>query len=132
MFLETSCLVAIVVNEADAADISGRLQRAHHAITAPHVLLETVMALSTRKKLTPSEVLGAIEDILAEANVEIVPLTAEIARAAIGAFARYGKGRGHASQLNFGDCLSYGCARVHGAPMLFKGEDFAQTDIARV
>ena len=44
---------------------------------------------------------------------------------------RYGKGRKHRASLNFGDCLSYACAKAHGAKLLFKGEDFAHTDVAR-
>jgi ribonuclease VapC len=45
------------------------------------------------------------------------------------AFARYGKGRGHPAQLNMGDCFAYAVAKTHGAILLFKGEDFGQTDI---
>jgi PIN domain len=44
---------------------------------------------------------------------------------------RYGKGRKHRASLNFGDCLSYACAKAHGAKLLFKGDDFAHTDVAR-
>ena len=46
------------------------------------------------------------------------------------AFARYGKGRGHSAQLNLADCLSYACAKRLGANLLYKGDDFAQTDLA--
>ena len=46
------------------------------------------------------------------------------------AFARYGKGRGHKAQLNLADCLSYACAKRLGAKLLYKGDDFAQTDLA--
>jgi ribonuclease VapC len=44
---------------------------------------------------------------------------------------RYGKGRKHRASLNFGDCLSYACAKAHGARLLFRGEDLAHTDVAR-
>jgi hypothetical protein len=50
---------------------------------------------------------------------------------AVAAFERYGKGRKHRARLNFGDCLSYACARAHGAKLLFKGDDFVHTDVAR-
>jgi ribonuclease VapC len=49
---------------------------------------------------------------------------------AIDAFARYGKGRGHPAQLNIADCLSYACAKKLGVPLLYKGNDFARTDLA--
>ena len=48
---------------------------------------------------------------------------------AVDAFNRYGKGRGHPAQLNFGDCLSYAVARSRNLPLLFKGDDFARTDL---
>jgi uncharacterized protein with PIN domain len=50
---------------------------------------------------------------------------------AVAAFERYGKGRKHRASLNFGDCLCCACAKAHGAKLMFKGEDFAHTDVAR-
>jgi ribonuclease VapC len=60
-----------------------------------------------------------------------VPLSADHARLAIDAFRHVGKGR-HPAGLNFGDCFSYALAKATGEPLLFKGDDFAQTDIKRV
>jgi ribonuclease VapC len=54
-----------------------------------------------------------------------------VAHGAVTARERYGKGRKHRASLNFGDCLSYACAKAHGAKLLFKGDDFAHTDVAR-
>lgn len=62
------------------------------------------------------------------AAVRIEPVDAAQARAARDAFSRYGKGR-HAAALNFGDCFSYALARVLGEPLLYKGDDFAATDV---
>jgi ribonuclease VapC len=56
-------------------------------------------------------------------------ITADQARTALYAFARYGKGRGHPAQLNLGDCFAYAVARDRRVPLLFKGNDFSQTDI---
>ncbi len=66
---------------------------------------------------------------LHEASIAVVPIDEEVAHAAVAAFERYGKSR-HRASLNFGDCLSYACAKAHGAKLLFKGGDFAQTDVA--
>ena len=72
-----------------------------------------------------------LEDAFAdEADISIVPITEDIGHAAVAAFDRYGRGRGAGGNLNFGDCLSYACTKAHGARLLFKGHDFAQTDIA--
>ena len=68
---------------------------------------------------------------LIDPDIAAVPITEDIAHGAVTAFERYGKGRKHRASLNFGDCLSYACAKAHGAKLLFKGEDFAHTDVAR-
>lgn len=68
--------------------------------------------------------------LLQSLSVTVTPLNAAShLSAARDAFDRYGKGRGHPAQLNFGDCLVYGFAKAEGLPLLFKGNDFAQTDI---
>ena len=72
------------------------------------------------------EVDGLIEDI----GIEIVPFDRAQAMVARDAFRRYGKGR-HGAALNFGDCFIYALAKTLGAPLLFKGNDFALTDIKR-
>ena len=72
---------------------------------------------------------GLFDDFVESAAVEIVPIADSTSQTAVRAFARFGKGRGHPAQLNFGDCLSYACAREHNAAILFKGRDFARTDL---
>ncbi len=62
------------------------------------------------------------------AAIEILPITAEIGDLALDAFDRYGKGR-HPARLNMGDCFAYACARHYRQPLLYKGDDFALTDI---
>jgi ribonuclease VapC len=65
------------------------------------------------------------------AGINCVAITPDDATTALAAFARFGKGRGHPAQFNLGDCFAYAVARNHGIPVLFTGEDFSQTDIAR-
>jgi ribonuclease VapC len=67
---------------------------------------------------------------LARAQIEVEPVTAEQTRIARKAWLRYGKGRGHAAGLNFGDCFSYALAKSLGEELLYKGSDFAHTDVA--
>ena len=66
--------------------------------------------------------------LLAKLKIEIVPFTAKQAEIARKAFRRYGRGR-HGAKLNFGDCLAYALANDEQAPLLFKGDDFGQTDL---
>jgi uncharacterized protein with PIN domain len=68
------------------------------------------------------------DEILDRAGIELVALDLEQAKVARQAFSRFGKGR-HAAGLNYGDCFAYALARVLGQPLLYKGDDFAQTDV---
>lgn len=63
-----------------------------------------------------------------EAAVDVDADQANVARLT---YRRYGKGR-HAASLNYGDCFSYSLAQVSGEPLLYKGDDFAHTDVAGV
>jgi len=69
-----------------------------------------------------------VDLLLAKLRVEIVPFTARQAEIARKAFRRYGRGR-HDAKLNFGDCFAYALAKDAAAPLLFKGDDFGQTDV---
>lgn len=128
--VDTSAIIAILAAEADAAMLAAKIQAERERICGAHVILEASMRLATMFGLGPTAADGQVTRALVEASVTIVPIDEEVAHAAVAAFERYGKGRGKA-KLNFGDCLSYACAKVHGARLLFKGDDFVHTDIAR-
>ena len=70
-----------------------------------------------------------LDDLLRLPLFELVPPTATEAHAAYSAFVAFGKGSGHAAALNYGDLFSYALAKVRGLPLLFKGNDFSETDI---
>ncbi len=130
IFVDTSAVIAIIAREPDAAMFAGKIEAEDERITSAHVLLEASMRLASVLSLSPTVADMLVTRLLHEAGVAIVPITEGIGHASVAAFERYGKGRGKA-KLNFGDCLSYACAKAHGARLLFKGGDFAQTDIAR-
>jgi ribonuclease VapC len=69
--------------------------------------------------------------LIDELSIQVVPVTRAGAVGAANAYARWGKGR-HPAALNFGDCLSYALAAERGCPLLYVGNDFARTDVARV
>lgn len=75
-----------------------------------------------------AEAWSEMDRVLEEMEVEIVPHNPELARIAREAFLRFGKGR-HPARLNCGDCASYALAKKYGLPLLYKGTDFAKTDI---
>ena len=129
MFVDTSVIVSILSGEADSAELAQRIEAAPSNITSALVVLEAVMRLSTKLAIEPLEVEAAVAAFLAEARMEIVPIGSAAAQLAVRAFSDYGKGRGHPAQLNLADCLSYACAKEHGALLLYKGNDFSRTDL---
>jgi ribonuclease VapC len=131
IFIDTSAMIAILAAEPDAAMFAAKLDADRDRITGAHVILETAMTLATISGLAPTAADAEVMRALHEANIAVVPVDEEVAHGAVAAFERYGKGRKHRASLNFGDCLSYACAKAHGAKLLFKGDDFAHTDIAK-
>lgn len=127
MFVDASAIVAIIASEPDASDFVTELERGG-GITSPMAVWESVVSLSRRLNVIPSEALELVSVLLIEAPVEIVAILPEAGDLAVSAFERFGKGR-HPAALNFGDCFSYACARHLDAPLLYKGGDFSLTDI---
>lgn len=123
--VDSSVLVAIVREETEAPVLETMLASSEAVIGAP-TLLESKMVLS---ELSAREIDAFFDRLRSGGGLQLVDFTGEMADAAVSAFRRFGKGQGHPAQLNFGDCLSYATARVLGVPLLFKGDDFARTDI---
>ncbi len=130
IFVDTSAIIAIIAREPDAATFAGKIEAEDERITSAHVLLEASMRLASILSLSRTVADASVMRLLHESGITFVPITEDVAHVAVAAFEHYGKGRGKA-RLNFGDCLSYACAKVHGARLLFKGVDFAHTDIAK-
>ena len=129
MFIDTSVIVAILSDEADAAEWLEMID-AGGGLTSALVILESAMRLSSKLKLDPLVVESRIQAFLDEAGIDVVPTDRATASFAVKAFADHGKGRGHPAQLNMADCLSYACAKRQGVGLLYKGSDFAHTDLA--
>ncbi len=128
MFADASAIVAILVREADGPALAARMGEADRLYTSSIALYESVLGIARVLRVQLDTATAEVDNFVAEARIEIIPITAEIGRAAIDAFARYGRGR-HAAQLNMGDCFAYACARSLGVPLLLKGNDFTFTDI---
>lgn len=129
MFVDTSVFVAILCKEPEAGLFAAKLERAQTRFTSPLVRLEACMVLATRMVRDPVDVEADFDAFLEVADIAVQPITDAIAREAVAAFQRYGKGRGAPAQLNLADCMSYACARAAGAPILFKGRNFSHTDL---
>jgi ribonuclease VapC len=129
MFVDATAIVAILAAEEDASELCRRFSRAETIRTSALAVYEAVLGLARSQSISISDSEIAVGNLLSDARAEIIPITAEIGRAAITAFERFGRGR-HPARLDMGDCFAYACARSLDVPLLFKGEDFAQTDIA--
>ena len=125
MVLDTSAIVAILLNEPERRRFDRLIEKDSIRLLSAATLVEVALVIEGRKGDG-----GRIEldNFMWKAAITIVPVTAEHAEVAREAFRRYGKGR-HKAALNFGDCFSYALAKSSGEPLLFKGADFAATDI---
>jgi len=125
LVVDTSALLAVLLLEADAAKYAEALSSATALRMAAPTWLETAMVATARSgEAGYRELVRFVDDL----HIEIMPADRAIAEAAFSGWLRYGKGR-HPAGLNYGDCFSYALAKQRNECLLFKGEDFALTDI---
>lgn len=140
MFVDASVIVAILNREPGWEELvkllAGNADERH---VSPLVRFEAILSLaramagSGDRKPTPELVLQAtqvVDDFIVEIDAREIPISSEIGRKAVDAAIRYGKTVGHPADLNFGDCFAYACAKTLKAKLVYKGNDFAQTDLA--
>ena len=127
-FIDTSVFVSILTKESDRLGFSREIAAADRRLASPVVRLETSIVVASRTLLSPRAAERQYEKFLSEAEIAEVEIDQAIGAAAVACFEKFGKGR-HPARLNFADCLSYACAKAHRARLLFKGDDFAQTDV---
>ncbi len=125
MIIDTSALIAILDQEPEAERIARTLASTPERMLSAANLLEIGIVMQVRRG---DDGARDVDLLLAKLRVEIVPFTATQAEIARKAFRRYGRGR-HDAKLNFGDCFAYALAKDQSAPLLFKGDDFSQTDV---
>lgn len=125
--LDTSAVAAVVLGEPDAEAFLAAMTRAAGdlAVSAATVV-ELGIVVEAKQG---SDAAADLRTLLTRLAVQTVSVDERHAAAAVAGWRRFGKGR-HPAGLNLGDCFAYGLAKVEGAPLLFKGNDFAQTDLA--
>lgn len=143
MYIDASALVAILGEESEAEDLLLRIDNAQSPFcVSPPTVYEAVISLA-RKKADESGLKGkpvpvhfietsqaAVAKFLEDFGVKEIMISADIGRKAVDAAKRYGKVVGHKADLNFGDCFAYAGAKAYRVPLLYKGHDFAETDLA--
>lgn len=139
MFVDASAIVAILGEEDGWEELFRKLD-AHEAglYISPLARFEAIQALA-RKQSGPSAKPSAatidgarqiLDAFTGRLQIEDIPVSAQIGALAVETSGRYGKIVGHPAALNFGDCFAYACAKSLGVPLLYKGNDFALTDLA--
>jgi ribonuclease VapC len=128
MVLDTSALLALLLDEPEAESYRVALEEDPSRFVSAATLLESAVVIEAKKGDAGGRELDLL---LHRADVVVVPVDAEHVAEARRAWRRFGRGR-HAAGLNFGDVFAYALARASGEPLLFKGEDFSKTDIPRV
>lgn len=128
MVIDTSALVALLAMEPEAARLAQAIEADPVRLLSAAALVETSIVLESRQG---EAALRELDLLVARAGVQVEPVTVEHAELARQAWRRFGKGC-HSAGLNYGDCFSYALSRATGEALLFKGNDFQQTDVATV
>ena len=124
---DTSAIIAIVFAEPEREAFLKAIESAQRTLISSVSAVEARMVVHGRRG---QRAVVLLDDLLRSPLFEIVPPGPAETDAAYAAFVIFGKGSGHAAGLNFGDIFSYALAKVRGLPLLYKGSDFSETDIA--
>jgi ribonuclease VapC len=124
MVIDTSALLSILQNEPERRAFVEAIEAADAPVMSVATFVEVSMVIQARHG---AEGLSDLDLFIDRAGTELVGVDVEQAKLARHAFGRFGKGR-HPAGLNFGDCFAYALAHARGEPLLYKSNDFSQTD----
>jgi ribonuclease VapC len=126
VIVDSSALVAIIKNEADAARYAAALADTDHAAMSAVNYVEAAVVVDSAHDPVASR---RFDELIDYAGIEVMAVTAEHAVIARQAYRDFGRGSGNPARLNFGDCFAYALATTARKPLLFKGSDFIHTDL---
>jgi ribonuclease VapC len=129
MILDTSAIVAILQDEPESPALARAVEEYRPVRLSAANWLEAAVIVDGNRSPALSR---RFDEFLREAGVEIESVTAQQAELAREAYRAFGRGSGHPAHLNFGDCFAYALAMERDEALLFKGKDFAHTDVRRV
>lgn len=127
MIIDASAVIAILRAEPEASSFAGAIAAASSRRISAVNYVEAAAVIDASRDPIASR---RFDDLLRVAEIEVESVTEAQARIAREAYRDFGKGSGHRASLNFGDCFAYALAKSAGEPLLFKGDDFAHTDLA--
>lgn len=126
MIIDTSALVAILRNEAEAVSFAKAIAAASNRQISAATFVEVSAVMG--RGIDPV-ISRQVDYFLEQMQVVIEPVTEQQARIARDAYRDFGKGSRHPAQLNLGDCFAYALAKDMNEPLLFKGDGFRHTDV---
>lgn len=126
MIVDTSAIIAILRAEPEASSLAAQLSKTNSVTMSAASYVEAGIIAD---RMSDPRLSRKFDDLLKIHEINIVDVTAAQANMARQAYRQFGKGSGHRAQLNFGDCFSYALAAERREPLLFKGDDFAATDL---
>ncbi len=129
MYVETSAIVAILIGEPDGPDLLSRIEASPAPATSIVSKVEAALAIG-RAMGDYTRSAEIVEELCERLAIRVDAVAPDLYWPVMQAAARYGKGSGHPARLNFGDCFSYAMARQADQKLLYKGDDFAKTDLA--
>jgi len=129
MVLDTSAVLALLLAEPEAPAMISAIAKDPSRLLGAPSLVEAAIVMNARKGPGGEVALDALVERL---DIRIVDMTGTAAKLGRLGYARFGRGVGEPAVLNYGDCLAYGVAMAHREPLLYKGDDFSQTDVSSV
>ena len=127
MVIDSSALIALLLSEPETDEFVTAIAGSSIRLISAASYLETAIVMLNR---SGSEGWRKLDRLLTDLAATVFPFTLDQAVLAAEAYKQYGKGSGHPAGRNFGDCFTYGLAKLTGEPVLFKGNDFSRTDLA--
>lgn len=140
-FVDASAIVAIINEEPGYEEFEKRLSEEKKRLyVSPLVRFEAIIAVA-RIAMDAAKGQGDRAAMIAEARVIVdaviealeakeIAIDGKVGNLAVDAAIQYGKVTGHKAKLNFGDCFAYAAAKAHRLPLVYKGDDFSETDLA--
>jgi ribonuclease VapC len=126
VIIDSSAIIAILHAEPDARRFATAIEAAESRKMSAANYVEVGIVIDAQRNPIASR---RVDDAIAQARVQIVPVTEAQARIARDAYRDFGRESGHPARLNYGDCFAYALAKETGEPLLFKGDDFNKTDV---
>jgi ribonuclease VapC len=125
MVVDTSIITAMIVDEPERNLFEDLILRASTVVISVAAVVEISIVLRHKRRDSDAE---KLDELLSKLRIDVRGVDLSLGKLAREAFAQYGKGR-HPAALNFGDCFTYALAKARDDVLLFKGDDFARTDI---